>query len=923
MTEFKEPQSSAAWESLAQDLVFRRPITILTAVFIAVCVAAFLVGTQRPMYRATAMVLIEDTVDQHPLLEQLQVPTGNSEAATAIALLTTRAVAEEVVSGLSDGSVATDQNPEFQRHLDLTTQVEDESLLPIHEWIDKFTGTSRKPLRLFAKIDERETGAPGMFRLKFLDDKRVQLSLPAGVDGFDLMDKEVEVKEWSAGSPIEYQGITFRVVPSAEVDDRTFLVRHVKRESAAEFVLSKLKAAETGKQTGVVRVQMDDSDPQRAADIANAIARNYLDLALGRSKEVASSTLGFIQDELELRQSQLEQAEREVERLQTLYPEAMDVSITSTTMIQHKYAFEQDKMRVSLKRKVHEEALALLEAGDYDAFGRLGTSLSDPVTKGYLTEISSLHADLNRTFRGDMGTRHQVLQERRATMQDRATEIDLRISGLTDVVAAMERGDTEVLSRFFLRAEPGTPKLLADGQTTALMESVSQMRTQLVKLETEFTPDHKDVRYLQVTIPKLEKEVYDHLVLRLEGLKVQRRDLDPLLEERTEQLAAYPEEEREQIEESLAELRVAATLAIEHRLEALRTEEASLTRFGEELEQELASLPQKELLLADPLRRRKSLSENVAYLMKKHAESVVAVAGTIPVADLIDKAFRPQGRLSPRVMFSIVVGAAFGLMLGLAIAAVRERLDGGIRSGPQLELATGMPILTTIEKVATDGSSPFDRPEDSVSEAFRVLRSKFHIEPGKMQVVSVMSCSPTEGATMTNTGLATAFALAGYRVCLIDADFREPTLHAEFDMPLAPGLAESLDGRKHWRQCTLPTGYPELDLLTAGDYYESPSDMLSSAKLDRTIAEMRKAYDLIVFDVPGFTQNSDAAAVAGKLDGAFVLYRDRVGPRHETVAATIHNLRRSGAKLLGVVYNKGTARGMKRPKANRQKRVAA
>lgn len=902
MHDFSEPQATATWDSLAQNLIFRRPWLIGLTVFVSVCVAGVLVGTQTPMYRATAMVLIEDTVSQHPLLEQLQIPNGSSEAATAIALLTTRKVAEEVVRGMSDGSVPASHKSEFERHLGLTTQVEDESLLPLHEWSDRLSGTSRGKLRVFAQIDERASDAPDTIRFRFLDKRRVELSVPSGFKGSAWFDDNREVLSWSSLEPIEYMGLTFWLNPEGELDDRSFLLRSVSRGMAAENLLSRLKASETGKNTGVVRIIIDDSDPQRAADIVNAVARNYLDLSLGRSRELASNALELVDRELESRKHELSGVEREVERLQTLYPEAMDVGVSSTTLLQHKYSFDGERLRVSVKRKVYEEALGLLESGQYDAFARLGESLTDSVTRGYLGEISELYGELGRTYRGDMGTRHQVLQERMAVMGDRAAELDLRIEALRDVIRTMETGDTEVLARFFTRPEPGTRKLLADGQTATLMASIADMRAELVNLEAKFTSDHHDVRFLKVTIPVLEKEVYDHLLIRLDGLVMQRSDLQPLVDERAAELSSFPTMEREQIETSLANLRQVATRSLKHRLESLRSEEEALNDFGDSLDRDLHSLPKKELQLAEPLRKRTSLRETVAFLMQKRSESVLSLAGTVPVADLIDKAFKPQGRLSPRVLFSLVVGAAFGLLLGLALAALRERFNRGLQSQEQLEVATGLPVLASIPRINAR-TAQFGTGQNPAAEACRVLRSKFQITRDRMQSIMVTSCAPGEGRSMTNIGLASAFALAGYRVLLVDADLHQPTLHNAFGLPLGAGLAEVLEGRSQWRECALETSYRNLDLLSAGHYHTSPGDLLSSVQLDRTLAELKESYDMIVFDAQEACHQPDVTALAGKLDAVLFLYKEGTGPRQDLVAETIRDLRRSGANLTGAIYN--------------------
>ena len=71
----------------------------------------------------------------------------------------------------------------------------------------------------------------------------------------------------------------------------------------------------------------------------------------------------------------------------------------------------------------------------------------------------------------------------------------------------------------------------------------------------------------------------------------------------------------------------------------------------------------------------------------------------------------------------------------------------------------------------------FDKSEDyRIKEAFKTLRTNIEFSGADLKVIAVTSCTPNEGKSSVAMELAKAFAEAGKRTLLIDADMRKSVL---------------------------------------------------------------------------------------------------------------------------------------------------
>ncbi|HUG36091.1 MAG TPA: hypothetical protein VML54_04020, partial [Candidatus Limnocylindrales bacterium] len=378
MTE-KERESGEARVSVEAllDLVGRH--TRLFVVATAGCVLASLawVATKPPVFRATATLILDDQGRAGGILGDLAALTKAPQAASEMEILRARTTAEQAVARPS-GAPGAGLAGEAQRHLGLTTLVENPSLRPL---ASLFGGTDPFGGRLRAVLEGPEgESALDELRVEFLARGRVRISPVSFGSRLGFGVHEPLETELRPGRPIEYQGMSLTLSPEGEVTGRTFNVKRLGRSQAVERVLGNTSVHETERSSGVIRLSFSDSDPVRAAGTANALCQNYLDRNKARGEKRASQTVDFIDGQLDEQIEALHRAEKEVVELQQKSPRAVNIGKTGEALITQVSALEVQRVQAKLMQVSVRQALDLLEIGRVEALSRLTAELADPIS---------------------------------------------------------------------------------------------------------------------------------------------------------------------------------------------------------------------------------------------------------------------------------------------------------------------------------------------------------------------------------------------------------------------------------------------------------------------------------------------------------------------------------------------------------------
>ncbi|WP_375346629.1 CpsD/CapB family tyrosine-protein kinase [Priestia megaterium] len=195
-------------------------------------------------------------------------------------------------------------------------------------------------------------------------------------------------------------------------------------------------------------------------------------------------------------------------------------------------------------------------------------------------------------------------------------------------------------------------------------------------------------------------------------------------------------------------------------------------------------------------------------------------------------------------------------------------------------------------------------PKDPVAEQYRTIRTNIQFSNVDQDIKTIVltSSGAEEGKSTTSSNLATVYAQQGLNVLLIDADLRKPTGHYTFRLENHIGLTNVLTRQSTLAQAVQESEIPHLSVLTSGPIPPNPSELLASAQMAELLKEMKKQFDMIIFDTPPILAVADAQILANQVDGTILVVSS--GKTEKDAALKSKELLSNAkGKLLGVVLN--------------------
>lgn len=193
---------------------------------------------------------------------------------------------------------------------------------------------------------------------------------------------------------------------------------------------------------------------------------------------------------------------------------------------------------------------------------------------------------------------------------------------------------------------------------------------------------------------------------------------------------------------------------------------------------------------------------------------------------------------------------------------------------------------------------------NKVEEYYNALRTNIQLSGNNLEVIAVSSVQPGEGKSTTATNVAIAFARAGYKTLLVDADIRNSVMSGVFkSREKITGLTDFLSGNNDLSQGLCDTNIENLFLVESGPVSPNPTALLQSENFAMMINTLREYYDYIIVDTAPIGMVIDAAIIAQQCDASLLVVEAGASHRRDVQKAK-EQLEQTGTPFLGVILNK-------------------
>ncbi|GAB6387091.1 polysaccharide biosynthesis tyrosine autokinase [Stutzerimonas marianensis] len=298
-----------------------------------------------PVYLASAMIQIEPKKTAITGVPEIVAkPDSVSQAVTEIELIKSRAVLGRAVTELK---LYIDARPKY---------------LP---FIGGYMARQHDPLKdgelaapLFG-LDSYAWGGEALdiFQLDvppaYLGEKLV---LRAGDDGaYSLYDKEDRLLlEGKVKAAVEHNGFKVQVAALTARPGTKFAVVRSRPQTTALEYQKRLKIGEAGKNSGIIYLNLEDPDPEKANRVLDQISRLYVRQNIERSSAEAAQRLEFLRSQVPVVRKALEKAEAALNDYQTS-AQSVDISIETKGVLDQIVALEAQISEHNLKRTEYNQ----------------------------------------------------------------------------------------------------------------------------------------------------------------------------------------------------------------------------------------------------------------------------------------------------------------------------------------------------------------------------------------------------------------------------------------------------------------------------------------------------------------------------------------------------------------------------------------
>ena len=402
----------------------------VTGVFMAAGVAYALLAT--PVYQANALIQVEAKKNDPLGFSDISSMLGKeSPSATEIELIKSRRNIGAAVDNLKlDIEVVPNRFPligEFMaRHFKLDT--ENAVASPLFGMSSYGWGGEK------LKIAELELPKD------LLGEELTLISGDAG--SFTLMDEDENVlAKGQVGTAINENGVKLLVETLQANPGTTFSVVRQPRLTTIMAYQKALDIAERGKESGMIGMALEDTNPEVAIQTLNEIARLYVQQNIERTSAEAAQSLSFLKDQLPQVRKDLEKAENALNAFQ-IRSKSIDISLEAKAILDQIVALDTSISTLKLQQAEMDRKFT----PQHPAYRAL---------MGQLAELTAKQNRLAKQVEGLPSTQQELLSLTRdlkvsteiyTQLLNKSQELDVMRAGAVGNVRLIDTADVDLQS---------------------------------------------------------------------------------------------------------------------------------------------------------------------------------------------------------------------------------------------------------------------------------------------------------------------------------------------------------------------------------------------------------------------------------------------------------------------------------------------
>ncbi len=262
--------------------------------------------------------------------------------------------------------------------------------------------------------------------------------------------------------------------------------------------------------------------------------------------------------------------------------------------------------------------------------------------------------------------------------------------------------------------------------------------------------------------------------------------------------------------------------------------------------------------------------------------------------------------LSPSLFSGLMAAFIMSIVAGVVLAFGFEFSDQTIRSQQDIERFLNIPYLGSIPKKKSGDNLLIQnaRLATKYTQSFHNLSNRIFLEMNDKNLKSLLITdaegSEETNATIANLGICLS-SNTGYRVLIIDADFRSPSIHKIFNISDTPGLTDVLRDKINFENAVQDLG-SNLTVLPAGDTALDPTALLGSPKMSDVIRKAKELYEIVFISCADIKNFSDALILLSCADSiAFIINESKV--RRQIIKNAIAPFEQRNVNIIGGVLN--------------------